>query len=387
MKVFSIVVAIVMGLLVMAGCSGGGGGSGSGAATPETVVSGVASKGIIKNGAIKVYALNADGSKGTLLKETVTDDSGAYHADLGTYQGPVLVEASGSYTDEATGALVTISADAPLRAALDSVSGETSVAVTPLTELAVQTNENSVTHKITVANIASSNATIATIFKVDILKTMPVDSLAASPNATPEQKQHALVLAAFAGMMQSKGEDLQTVIGELRDAIGTGQTLAVPAALQFQTAMSDFAGSAGNKTGITDISTTPLIGIGGSSRTLTISMQGTTANVSGIDFVVTLPPGVTVKAADNGSVQATALQSNQYIAGSYTRATAGARGSVRFAAISVAGATAGDFMTLQCDIAPDATPKDADFVLTLKDAIDPQNNHLTGLSLSAKLGQ
>jgi hypothetical protein len=382
MKMSSVVISIVVGLLVMAGCGGGGGGGG----TPGTVVSGVASKGIIRNGSIKVYALNADGSKGALLKETTTDGNGAYHADLGTYQGAVLVEASGSYIDEATGALNTVPADAPLRAALDKVTGEASVAVTPLTELAVQNSENSVTHRITVANIASSNALITAIFKVDILNTMPVDSLAESPNATPEQKQHALVLAGFASMMKSKGEDLQTVITEIKGSLGTDQKMATPAALQFQAAMSDFAGSAGNKTGITDISTTPLVNIGGSTRTLTISVQGATAPISGIDLVVSLPSGVTIKDANNGAIQSTTLQSNIFVAGLYTHPTATTLGRVRLDAVSVAGFVAGDVVSIQCDIAPGVTPLDSDFILLLLDAIDSQSNHLTGLSLSAKLG-
>lgn len=385
MKILSIVAAIVICLLTLTACGGGGGG------TPGSAISGVASKGIIRNGTIKVYALNADGSKGELLRETVTDSSGAYRAELGAYKGAVLVEASGSYTDEATGATRTITADAPLRAALDNVSGEARVAVTPLTELAVQRGEDPLTHRVTVANIASNNALIAALFKVDIIGTMPVDPLTANATATQAQKEHALVLAAFASLMQSKGKDLGGVITEFKDAIGTDNRITVAVAAQFQSALADFAGSAGNRTGITDVSSTPLINIGGSTRPLTISVAGTTALISGIDIVVTLPPGVTVKAAADGGVSGSALQTpaplaNVLVAGNYTPPTVSARGRVGLGAISVAGFAAGDFIILQCDVAPDATPQDSDFKLAAQDAIDVNGASLGVLSLGAKLG-
>lgn len=386
MKILSIVAAIVIGLLTLTACGGGGGGG-----TPGNAISGVASKGIIRNGTIKVYALNADGSKGQLLRETVTDSSGAYRAELGAYQGAVLVEASGSYTDEATGATRTITADAPLRAALDNVSGEARVAVTPLTELAVQRGEDPLTGRVTVANIASNNALIGALFKVDIIGTMPVDPLTANATATQAQKEHALVLAAFASLMQSKGKDLRGVITELKDAIGTDNRIATTVAAQFQAALADFAGSAGNRTGITDVSGTPLINIGGSTRALTVSVAGTAALISGIDIVVTLPPGVTVKTAADGSVSSSALQipaafANALVAGHYTPPTASARGRVRLAAISTSGFAVGEFITLQCDVAPDAAPQDSDFVLSVQDAVGVDGALLSGLSLSAKLG-
>lgn len=390
MKILSVVAAILIGLLALTACGGGGGGGG---VAPGTAVSGVASKGIIRNGSIKIYALTADGSKGELLKETVTDGNGAYHAALGNYRGPILVEASGSYTDEATGAIMTVPADTPLRAAIDNLTGEVAVAVTPLTELAVQRNEDPLTHKLRVADIASSNALIASIFKTDIISTMPVDPLADSPTATQEQKEHALILAAFANLMQSKGEDLRAVIAELKDSIGTDNKLSISVAAQFQAALAEFASSPGNRTGITDISATPLINIGGTTRALTISVSGTPALIAGVELIVTLPPGVTVKAATNGNVLSTALQTSggaladAIVAGNYTPPTASMRGRVRLAVISAKGFAAGEFVTLQCDVAPDATPQDTDFILSLLNAVDGQLKPLDGLSISAKLGQ
>lgn len=120
LKLLPILAALTLSL--MTAC-GGGGGTATGAVpndgnntTTDTTISGQASKGPI-TGQIGVYALKSDGSKGNLLK-TGTIVNGRYAVNIGKYAWPVLLEASGSYTDEATGASLTVSADAPLRAAL-----------------------------------------------------------------------------------------------------------------------------------------------------------------------------------------------------------------------------------------------------------------------------
>jgi hypothetical protein len=374
-------------LLTLAACGGGGGG------TVDSSVSGVASKGIIRNGAIKVYALNADGSKGALLKETVTDNNGAYRAELGSYRGAILVEASGSYTDEATGSTKTIAPGAPLRAALARLDGAVTLAVTPLTELAVQRGEDALTNRIRVADIAANNALIAAAFKVDIVGTLPVDALAATPTATQAQKEYALLLAAISGLMQSRGKDLPGVIADIRASLCADNRLAVPLAAQLQVALAGFAASSVNRTGISDVSATPLITIGGSTRPLIISVAGSASPIAGIEVLVSLPPGVTVKSDAKGILSGSSLQvsgralASALIAGNYTPASAAMRGKVKLALISATGFAAGEFATLQCDVAPDASPLSSDFNLSLLDAVDGRGAPLTGLSLSAQLGQ
>lgn len=380
---FSVGLITIIALLMLAACGGGGG------EAPGTTITGVASKGIIKNGTVRVYALNADGSKGALLKETVTDGNGAYRADIGKYRGAVLVEANGSYTDEATGALKEVTADAPLRAAIGDVYDGVAIAVTPLTELAVQKNEDPLSHRINVATIETSNTLISDIFRVGITRTMPVDAMAANSGDTQEQKEYALVLAAIAKLMQSKGSDLHTVLTELKEAIGTDNRLATPAAAELQAALTDFANSINNKTGISDISTTTLINIGGSIKTLTVATAGTTALIGGIDAVVTLPPGVTVKADASGKVldsvlSASGMALGSSVAGHYTPPTAGRRGNVRIGIIS-AGFGAGEFATIQCDIAPGAAPAAADFIISELKAFDSQLNFID-LGIALALG-
>lgn len=385
MKKYAAVVLLFIFLLALTACGGGGGDDASG-----TVVAGVASKGPIKGGAVKIYALNADGSKGSLLAEAVTDNNGAYRAGLGSYQGALLLEASGSYTDEASGAASTVPADAPLRAAIANASGEVSLAVTPLTELAVQMGADPITGRLTVADLASNNALIAALFKVDILGTMPIDPLTANASASSEQKLHALVLGAISQMMQREGKNLQQVLAELRGAIGADGKIAIPVAVQFQASLADFARSPANRTGIEEISATPLINIGGTTRALTITVSGAPSQIAGVDAVVILPPGVTVKAGSDGVLPGTVLQlagaasENGIVAGAYLPPSGSMRGRVRLAVLSAQGFAPGELVTLQCDLAPDAAPADADVVLSLLSAIDPQGASLPGLSISAQ---
>jgi len=122
---------------MLTACGGGGTSTGgAGAAVGNTIVSGTASLGIIKNGRVKVYQITGDGRK-TFLAETTTDNSGRYSVSITTPTTPILVEVSGgTYVDEATGLTVVRSDSEILHAAVSSPSAIQQVAVTPLTELA-----------------------------------------------------------------------------------------------------------------------------------------------------------------------------------------------------------------------------------------------------------
>jgi len=383
MKPVTPLLLLLFVLLLLAGCGGGGGGG-----STSAIVSGVASKGIIRNGTIRIYSLNADGSKGSLLRETTTDNSGAYSADIGSYQGPLLVEASGSYTDEATGATVEVPAAEPLRAAMIAQSGNLTVSVTPLTELAVRKSEDPLTNRIAVNAIATNNALISEIFRVDALGTMPVDALSAVAG-TEDQKEYALVLAAVAKLMQNRGADLPTVLTSLNDAIGTDSRLDVAVVAELQTALVEFAASAANMTGITDISATPLISIGWGIKTLSIATTGATGQIAGIGTTITLPAGVTVDADASGSIAANVLttsgaaQGLAILAGRYVPATDSLRATVRIAVVSATAFDVGGFATLTCNIAPDATPIAADFTISELNVVDVSTNVIpAGIALT-----
>src|SRR6185369_15103983 len=94
--IFAIAGIILLGL---AGCGGGGGGG-----TPTTVISGTASKGLVRNAKVQAFSITVPNTF-NLLKEGVTDVNGNYSLDLGSYTGPVKVEVSGGeFKDETTGA-------------------------------------------------------------------------------------------------------------------------------------------------------------------------------------------------------------------------------------------------------------------------------------------
>lgn len=81
---------------MLAGCGGGGGGGkkGDSAAQQQPVtVSGAAAKGIIKNGVVTIYGVNANGQRGAELAQGRTSETdGTYSLTVSGYRGPVIVE-------------------------------------------------------------------------------------------------------------------------------------------------------------------------------------------------------------------------------------------------------------------------------------------------------
>jgi len=80
---------------------GGGDASSSAAVIPgpapaaATILTGSVVDGFIAGATVQAYQLNANGSRGALIGASATTDaSGNYTLNLGTYTGPVLVEAS-----------------------------------------------------------------------------------------------------------------------------------------------------------------------------------------------------------------------------------------------------------------------------------------------------
>lgn len=132
---------LAVAILLLCGCSGGGGSSTpSAASTSSTTLSGVAMAGAI-NGTVCVYPLSEAGAAGStsLGCNTTTPATGAYSINLGTYSGGVIVKAYGNYIDEATGLIKVISQLNSLRSTASCTGSSCQAAVTPLTEVAVQT--------------------------------------------------------------------------------------------------------------------------------------------------------------------------------------------------------------------------------------------------------
>ncbi len=214
LTVFVFLIGLLSFGLYSCGGSGGGGSNSTSNTGGSTTVSGVASKGPIKGGSVKVYKI-VDGKKGDLLGSDNTSNTGSYSIDIGNYTGPVLIEVKGgSYKDEATGKNIDLMFS--LRAAIGDVSGDTKVYVTPLTELAVRKAEPG---GLTSGKIDASNKLISQLLGTDITKTLPVNvtDKDACDNATDSQKEYGLLLAALSQMSKNTSESIDDVIKEVEN--------------------------------------------------------------------------------------------------------------------------------------------------------------------------
>lgn len=137
----------VVALASLAACGGGGGGGSDGAqaspsSTTTTSVSGVASKGLLKNALVKAFAVNADGTQGAQIGDTLrTDASGHYTLPKLPQGAVVLIEVSVDddtiMEDEATGADIKPAVGFKLRGAKVVEAGD-NLQITPFSEMAVQ---------------------------------------------------------------------------------------------------------------------------------------------------------------------------------------------------------------------------------------------------------
>lgn len=346
-------ILLIVSLSILAACGGGGGG-GDDTQPAGTVINGVASKGIITSGTVTVFALNADGSKGVQLGTGSTDGSGAYSIPIGSYAGPVMVEAYGGYTDEATGLPMTVPAGAPLRAGMANASGAVSLSVTPLTDLAVRQ-----AGILTSQNIITANALISDLFKVDISSTPAAPTAGAfqASTTTQTQKDYALVLAAVSQQMKTGGADLATTLATLNSGISpAGMNQATAAAIT--TAVSDFIANTNNRTGVTSVAGTSLQTIGATTMKLTIALQGSTAtSVKGFLAAIKFPSGVTLRAdlagaLLNGAVTLTPNAPSGYVEGKYFAVGMDNQATVNLGYMSSGNLAAGDMLIINADLAP-----------------------------------
>ncbi len=284
-------------ILVITSC-GGGGGSSSPTPTPATIISGIASAGIIKGGTVKIFTSYSSltGADKKQLGNTVQSslNDGYYSVNIGYYTGPVIVEVTGgSYVDEATGTTVLggIPSTAPLRAAMGNVSGAVNISVTPLTELAVK-QAKALDKKLGAASLNKANGQISDLFKVDIIATKPLDASNSINTGTSEQKDYTLILAAISQLAKSSAQTLDTTLTGLVGNIDNTGIMNAVAGDNVKTALSNFiADGTNNKTGVSSISDNLKI-IGKTTLRLTIALTG--SGVKSVETILNLPPHVTV---------------------------------------------------------------------------------------------
>jgi hypothetical protein len=211
MKLRVLAPTVIASVLVSA-CGGGGGSDTPAPSLPSasTTISGVASKGPLKQALVTAYKVKDDGTRGDAITSKETDDTGGYTLDLGSYAGAVQLEMTvvagkTKTADEATGADQTLPNDFKLRSALvvtAPASGSTqiqSASITPYTELATKIAEDS--GGLSQANIANATKVVFDLIGVDPVATKPIDySKAAPADATEDQKKYALLNAAVSTM-------------------------------------------------------------------------------------------------------------------------------------------------------------------------------------------
>lgn len=377
LKIKQSIAFTMMGLmLVLTGCGGGG------SSTPEpaqatTKVAGTASKGIVYPGSVSIYALDlATGVKtAPALATVLTDSKGQYSADLGVYSGPIIIEVTGTYTDEATNNQVLISSALPMRAIVAEVSAANTkrFAVTPLTDLAATLARE--TLPVTTAKIVAANAKISELFKISDISTVePVDSKAAiMANATADQRAYTLALAVISQMAKNNSAGAPASFSQIDALQATLKSDLTPTGLGvlFADALKTVIDPDSNPTtqdsvfaGFPDAAAT-LGSVGTTTLKLTLSAGQTTANNVAINGYIKLPAGTTVRQDSSGLLLSNVFN---YIGGgsiSYANAidASDSRG-INFQIAVSDGFISGDFATITVDVAT-GTPMPTDFVLTI----------------------
>lgn len=286
--------SIIMALASFAlfACGGGGGGGEPQIPDQDTVVAGVASKGPISGGTVKVYELKADGTKGQQLgkggvNEARTDAQGNFSLNIGSFRGAILIEAYGDYTDEATGAIRSVNPETPLRAVVSGGSPELAMAVTPLSELAVRLVGQG-------TSVQEANKKVGDIFKVDlaaVLPAAPVDSV----NAPQAAREYMAILATLSQTMNTNGKSLDALVAELSGEILQHQGLSGQTVQELGSAAQAFFSGANNRTGLTTPPTV-LQQVGTISYRILLKLEPTASpDIGALDLSLQLPVGFAVE--------------------------------------------------------------------------------------------
>ncbi|GAC1465874.1 MAG: hypothetical protein PVSMB11_01250 [Desulfuromonadaceae bacterium] len=305
MKKKTIVGAVLsLAVITLFGC-GGGGGDGT---TPipvagSTTITGIAAKGPINGGVVKVYAIK-DGKvdRTAEIGSGTTDASGAYTVSIVPDKKPagaVLVEVtSGTFTDEATG-LAGVNLKVPLSAAVSTVVDGAKIAVTPMTHLAVKQVEG--LGAFTGQEIDDANKQIGRFFQVgDIIKSQPFDPTKDAPaGASDDEKKYAGALGVFSQLSDKRkgaGNKLEDALGGIFDDLGkelkNNGGFAAQTLIDFNDATDKFNLSGKNKTGS---NITKFVFKGGVLQLTTTGNLPANTFIAGLTFTVKIPDNVTLK--------------------------------------------------------------------------------------------
>jgi hypothetical protein len=400
--IFSAVLSLAV--ITLFGCGGGGGGGGGGGTAPipvagSTTITGVAAKGPINGGVVKVYALK-EGQVGidrtAEIGSGTTDGNGAYTVSIAPDKKPagaVLVEVtSGTFTDEATG-VAGVALKTALQAAVPSIADGAKIAVTPFTHLAVKQVEG--IGAFGEQEINDANKQIGDLFQVgDIIKSQPFDSTKDTPaGASDDQKKYASALGVFSQLCDSRrgATKLEDALGGILDGLGkelhdnagfSGATL-----VEFNKAIDDFSGK--------DKGGTKLIKIVFKGGVLQIQTTGNLPAgtvIEGIDITVTIPAGVTFnfdpisgEAAAGVVAPVSSAATGSQVTAKFTPASGTTPATLRIALINVQpGIGVGEFTHLEFALtAGTLLPQPANFGITVNSIAGGNSTDQNAIDLKA----
>jgi hypothetical protein len=237
-----------------------GTGTGTGMGTGNTTLAGTAFNGSMSLVTMTAYAVNG-GAQGAQIASAMTDSQGRFSLSLGSYAGPVVVQASGGrYVDEATGTTMSAGTADVMTAALPSVvagSATTGLWVTPVTAMA-QSRAAALSGGLTDANINAANTAMGGYFSVsDILHVQPIDPRVAGSGAAAGQdsRNYGITLAAMSEYAKGQGMGVSSglvtaMVADASDGVmdgkkgGSGITMAM-GGMMGNSAMSATAGTSG----------------------------------------------------------------------------------------------------------------------------------------------
>ncbi|MDO8345055.1 MAG: hypothetical protein Q7T48_17775 [Cellvibrio sp.] len=238
----------------LAACGGGGDSSVDAPQVATTrTLDGVAAKGLIKNGVVKVYSYSADGVKSASpIATTRTLPDGSYSVSLGSNIGLFTVEVSADAAttmfDEFAGE-IEMPVGMTLRSLLKLDSAASTAVkgyVTPFTDMLVNAAA-SATGGLTAANAAAAQTGVTAMLGFNPLATKPLmsnsDAGAAATDAS--EKLQSVTLAALSklandssnslGCSGTVSQKIQCVVTNTTgSAVLTGSTLSITSAVQDQ---------------------------------------------------------------------------------------------------------------------------------------------------------
>ncbi len=252
---------------------------GAGPGVTSATVSGTVFNGPIRSATVTAFAVN-NGMPGAQIASTAADDQGHFSMALGNYSGPVMLQTSGGvYTDEATGATMTMGAANLMSAAIPLVTpgaNLTAVWITPMTSMA-QARATGMSGGMSDANMAAANTAVGNYFAVgDILHTQPVNPMlpGSAAGASQDERNYGMTLAAMS--QYAKGLNMAVsatmVTAMMSDAVdglmdgrmggspiampmggmmGSGMMSSTAGTSDLGAAMATFMGSAANASGMT----------------------------------------------------------------------------------------------------------------------------------------